>query len=244
MFRAEDMRLPATWGKVNPATAPADVRNLIRFNGPTPELSDVQQAKQHIAMYYANLTQMDDAMGQVLTALRELDLEKDTIVLYTSDHGELLGDHGLWQKFQFYEGSCGVPLLMRAPGVTTAGSKCGMPVSQVQLLPTLAELCGVSIPTLDGPSLLPQLRDVTAVRDLPVFAEFDLETPRAKYMLRRNDFKYTFRVNDVAELFDMRRDPEEMTNLALDPAHRERVGQMKQELFSWYTPPEISPARR
>jgi choline-sulfatase len=52
-------------------------------------------------MYYANLAQLDDALGHVLAALRALDLEKDTIVLYTADHGEMLGDHGLWQKFQF-----------------------------------------------------------------------------------------------------------------------------------------------
>lgn len=240
MFRAADMQLPPTWGKVDLSKAPADVRNLIRFNGPTPELSDPSEARQRIAMYYANLAQMDDALGQVLNALRELDLEKDTIVLYTSDHGEMLGDHGLWQKFQFYEGSCGVPLMMRVPGVTRAGSKCLMPVSQVQVLPTLAELCGVPIPTLDGPGLVPQLRDVTAVRDQPVFAEFDLQTPRAKYMLRRNDFKYTFRVNDIAELYDMKRDPDEMNNLALIPEYRDRAEQMKKELFAWHTPPELA----
>ncbi len=118
-----------------------------------------------------------------------------------------------------------------------------MPVSLVQVLPTLAELCGVPIPTLDAPGLVPQLRDVTAVRDQPVFAEFDLQTPRAKYMLRRNDFKYTFRVNDIAELYDMKHDPDEMTNLALTPEHRDRVEQMKKELFAWYTPPELAGVR-
>jgi len=176
----------------------------------------------------------------VLTALRELDLEKDTIVLYTADHGEMLGDHGLWQKFQFYEGSCVVPLIVRAPGVTSAGSKCMMPVSLVQVLPALAELCGVTTPQLDMPGFTPQLKDATAVRDLPVFSEFNLQTPRAKYMLRRNDFKYTFRVNDMPELYDMKRDPDEMTNLALKPEFRERLEQMKNELFEWYTPPEVS----
>ena len=239
MFRAEDMQLPATWGKVDLTQVPEEVRNSTQVNGPTPELHDPEQARQRIAMYYANLAQLDDAMGQVLTALRELDLEKDTIVLYTSDHGEMLGDHGLWQKSQFYEASCGVPLMVRAPGVTTAGSKCAMPVSQVQVLPTLAELCGVAIPQTDGPSLAPQLKDVSDVRDMPVFSEFNLKTPRAKYMLLRGGFKYTFRVNDMSELYDMKRDPGEMTNLALQPEHRDRAERMKHELFAWYTPPEI-----
>ena len=57
---------------------------------------------------------MDDCAGKVLAALKDLGLEDDTIVLYTSDHGEMLGEHGMWQKFEFYEGSCGVPLMVRA----------------------------------------------------------------------------------------------------------------------------------
>ena len=80
------------------------------------------------------------------------------------------------------------------------------------------------------------------MRDLPVYSEYNLQTPRAKYMLRRNGFKYTFRVNDTPELYDMRRDSDEMINLALRPEHRERAEQMKQELFAWYTPPELSAA--
>ena len=122
MFRPEDMELPPTWGKVNLDQVPREVRRSIERNAPTPELQNPDQARQRIAMYYANLAQMDDAMGTVLSALRELDLENDTIVLYTSDHGEMLGDHGLWQKFQFYEGSCGVPLIFRSPGLTRPGS--------------------------------------------------------------------------------------------------------------------------
>ncbi len=239
MFRPEDMQLPRTWGKVDLSQVPNEVRNSIQVNGPTPELKDPDQARQRIAMYYANVAQLDDALGQVLKALRELELENDTIVLYTADHGEMLGDHGLWQKFQFYEGSCGVPLIVRAPGFTVTGSQCAMPVSQVQILPTLAEMCDVSVPQLDGPSFLPQLRDPSAVGNLPIFSEFNLQTPQAKYMLRRDGFKYTFRVNDMPELYDMRKDPEEMTNLALKPEYGNRVSQMRRELFAWYTPPEI-----
>jgi choline-sulfatase len=238
MFRAEDMQLPPTWGKADLATLPKQVRNSIEHNTPTPELSDPAGAKQRIAMYYANLAQMDDALGQVLKAVRELDLENDTIVLYTSDHGEMLGDHGLWQKFQFYEGSCGVPLIVRAPGVTTAGSRCEMPVSQVQVLPTLGDLCGIRVPKLDGPSLLPQLRNPAEVHDNPVFAEYDLHKPEAKYMLRRGNYKYTLWTNDIPELYDLKSDPDEMKNLAADPAHRQKLDDMKRQLLAWYTPQE------
>lgn len=239
MFRAEDMKLPPTWGKVDLARAPREVRNAIERDAPTPELRDADQARQRIAMYYANLAQMDAAMGQVLAALRELDLERDTVVLYTSDHGEMLGDHGLWNKFQFYEGSCGVPLIVRAPGMTTAGTRCATPVSLVEVLPTLAEVCGVALPALDGRSLVPQLRNAGEARDQAIFSEYNLQTPRAKYMIRHGDLKYTFRINDLAELYDLRADPGEMDNLALRPEGRSRVEALRSELMAWYRPPEM-----
>jgi choline-sulfatase len=241
LFRPEDIQLPPTWGKVDLSRVPREVRNAIERDAPTPELSDPANARRRIAMYYANLAQMDDAMGKVLGALRELDLERDTIVVYTSDHGEMLGEHGLWNKFQFYEGSCGVPLIVRAPGVTAEEARCPAPVSLVDLLPTLAELAGVPVPKLDGASLAPQLRNPGEATGRPVFSEYNLRTPRAKYMIRRGDLKYTFWVNDMPELYDLRTDPQEMRNLALEPAYRSQADALRNELFAWYRPPEMKP---
>src|SRR5204862_7758908 len=142
---------PDSWGKVDLSKVPGEIRDSIENNRPTPELHKVEQARRRIALYYANLAQMDDCLGRVLNTLRELDLEKDTVVLYTTDHGEMLGEHGLWQKFVFYEPSVGVPLIVRAPGMTAADARSKTPVSQVQVLPTLLELCGVAAPSgLDG----------------------------------------------------------------------------------------------
>jgi len=240
MFRPEDMRLPDTWGKVDPATAPAEVRRLLERNGPTPELRSADAARRRIALYYASLAQMDEELGKILAALRSLELDRNTIVLYTSDHGEMLGDLGLWQKFQFYEGSCGVPLLVRAPGVTQPGAVCRQPLSQVQILPTLAELCGVSVPSdLDGKSFAAQLRSPATVNDAPVYSEYALRSRGAKYMIRRGNLKYTFRTHDRAELFDLRSDPAEMHNLALDKSAAARAEELKNELFAWYRPPEL-----
>ncbi|HEV2113955.1 MAG TPA: sulfatase-like hydrolase/transferase, partial [Terriglobales bacterium] len=175
MFRPEDMKLPDTWGKVDLSKVPKEISAAIRRNAPTPELHDAEQAKRRIALYYGNLAQMDDCAGRVLTALRELDLEKDTIVLYTADHGEMLGEHGLWQKFVFYEPSVGVPLVVRAPGVTPAGARSKTPVSLVQALPTLLELCGLPAASgLDGTSFAQDLREPARKRDTTVFAEFNL----------------------------------------------------------------------
>ena len=241
MFRPEDMRLPETWGKVDLAKAPAEVRRSTERNGPTPELNKPEAARRRIALYYASLAQMDEALGKVMAALRELDLERNTVVVYTSDHGEMLGDLGLWQKFQFYEGSCGVPLLMRAPGVTPAGAVSKMPASHVQVLPTLAELCGVSVPAdLDGKGMVEQLRSPATAREAVIYSEYALRTRGAKYMIRRGNLKYTFRTHDREELFDLSADPQEMRNLALEVGSRQRAAEMKDALFRWYRPPEVN----
>ena len=239
LFRPEQMRLPASWGKVDLSRVPTEVRDSIRRNAPTPELHHLQEARKRIAYYYANLAQMDNCAGTVLRALKDLGLEKDTIVVYTSDHGEMLGEHGLWQKFQFYEASCGVPLIVRAPGLINAGV-CKTPISQVGLLATLAELCDVPVSAnVDESSFVAQLRDPRSQRNAPVFAEYNLRTPGAKYMIRDGDYKYTFWTHDIPELYDLRSDPDELRNLALDDSHKSTVEQLKSRLFAWHKPSEI-----
>ena len=150
-----------------------------------------------MAYYYANLAQMDDCAGQVLSALKRLGLERNTIVVYTSDHGEMLGDLGLWNKFQFYEGSSGVPLLMKLPA--TSPALCEQPVSLISLKQTLAELC--SVPDLgpsDGASFASLVRNpASGHHNAPIFAEFNVGQPRAKYMIRRGDYKYTHWTHDI-----------------------------------------------
>ena len=240
MFSPESIELPATFGKVDLATIPKEIRRRIELTGSTPELGDPAMAKLRLAMYYGNLAQMDDCVGQVLRALQEMDLEKDTIVLYSADHGEMGGEHGLWQKFVFYEPSVGVPLLLRVPGMTRPGERCAVPVSLVQLLPTLLELCGLPAPSgLDGSSLVPLVREPSRKVDATVYAEFALRSRNAKYMIRRGDWKYCFYVNDMPELYHLRDDPQEMRNLALRPEHRGRAEEMKAQLFAWHKPPEL-----
>ena len=240
MFRPEDMKLPDTLGKVDLNTVPRRVRNAIEHNAPCPELMDPARARVHMAMYYANLAHADDALGQVLKALHDLDLEDDTIVIYASDHGEMLGEHGLWQKFQFYDPSCGVPLMFRVPGLTEAGARSDVPVSLVQLLPTLCELCGLTPPQKhDGDSMVDLIRQPSLKKQTKVYSEYDLQTPNAKYMMRSGDYKYSFWVNDMPELYHMRDDPKEMRNLAILREHKSRVEDLKAELLAWHRPAEM-----
>jgi len=236
-FQADDMKLPATYGKVDLAKVPAEIRQRIENHGPSPELKDQAAARQRIAMYYANLAHLDECIGRVLTALRELGLEDDTIVVYSSDHGEMLGEHGLWQKFVFYEPSAGVPLIFRVPGLTHAGAVCSQPVSQVSLMATFLDLCGIPIPAgLDGPPLTPLLRDPRHVRPAAVYAQFALRTRNARAMIRDGDWKYCHYAGDTPELYNLRSDPQEMTNLAGDPAHRGRMDELRARLLAWHDP--------
>ena len=137
-------------------------------------------------MYYANVAFLDECLGQVLGTLKELGIEDDTIVIYSSDHGEMLGEHGLWQKFVFYEPSVGVPLIFRVPGVTRPGTVCRAPVSQVSLMATILDLCGIPVPEgLDGEPLTPLLAEPEKVSTKPVFSQYALP-PR---MRRRSSAK-------------------------------------------------------
>lgn len=239
MFHAQDMKLPETWGKVDLAAVPKFVRESIHYHWVTPELHDPEQAKLRIAMYYACLAQTDDNVGKILQALKDLGLERDTIVLYTADHGEMLGEHGLWQKFVFYDSSVGVPLIFRVPGVTPENVHCNTPVSHIQILPTLADLCGVPVPSdLDGSSLGPSLRNPHQLLDTTVYAEHALETKAAGCMIRHGNFKYSYYSHDMPELYDLAADPAEMKNLALLPEYRSKADEMKRELFAWHVPEE------
>jgi choline-sulfatase len=239
MFEAEKMQISPTWGKADLKSLPNEVRRWIENCPSTPELKEASGARERMAYYYGSLAQMDDCAGQVLGALTRLGLDRNTIVVYTADHGEMLGDLGLWNKFQFYEGSCGVPLTIRMPGYAPA--LCHQPLSLVSLRATLADLC--QVPMLkpgDGASFADLVRHPDSqVNHGPVFAEYNNGNPAAKYMMRDGDLKYTFWVHDIEELYDLRADPQEMRNLAQLSEHRLTVERLKRELFAWHRPAEL-----
>ena len=118
--------------------------------------------RQCIQAYYASISFMDAQVGRVVAALDRLGLSENTIIVFTSDHGYHMGEHGLWQKMSLFEESTRVPMLIVAPGVSDSGTVVRTPVSQVDLFPTLAELCDVTAPgNLQGQSLVPMLTDAS-----------------------------------------------------------------------------------
>jgi choline-sulfatase len=180
---------------------------------------------------------MDDCLGQVVQAVQQLGFENDTIICYTSDHGEMLGDLGLWQKFQFYEGSCGIPLLIRVPG--SKPGVCQTPVSLVSLSATLTELAGVKqVAPNDGCSLAPWVHNPSSSTPYgPVFAEYGLRSKQPKYMIRDGEWKLSYWVHDIPELYNLTNDPQELQNLAADPTYQGTIDHLKAKLFAWHQPP-------
>lgn len=205
-----------------------------------------RQARQ---AYYASISFMDAQVGRVIEALDRLGLAENTIIVFTSDHGYHLGEHGLWQKMSLFEESARVPLLIVAPGVAAKGAAAKSPVSHVDLFPTLAELCGVKPPeNLQGQSLVPLLKDPNASgRDwaltqvsrgggparAAVTTNVSAEGERFfGYSLRTPRWRYTEwdEGRRGRELYDHDTDPYEITNLAGDAAQAKTVEELTEQL--------------
>lgn len=178
--------------------------------------------QQAIQAYYASITFMDAQVGRVLDELDRSGLADNTIIVFTSDHGYHLGEHGLWQKMSLFEESARVPLIIVAPGVSGQGAVAKASVGLIDLYPTLIELCGLKGPEdLQGQSLVPILKDpehqgrgwtLTQVlrrgKGVETFG-YTLRTPRWRYTEWDE-------ARGGRELYDHDRDPLERTNLAAD----------------------------
>ena len=173
------------------------------------ELTD-DQVRRARHGYYAAISYVDERIGEVLAALTESGLAGDTIVLFTADHGEMLGERGLWYKMAFFEPSVQVPLIVWAPG-RFAPRRVAEPVSQLDVAPTLLDLCGLE---LDGRSLAPALGGAP-LGPADVVAEYLAEGVRSPaLMLRRGRHKYVWCEDDPEQLYDVEADPHELVNLA------------------------------
>jgi choline-sulfatase len=167
--------------------------------------------------YYAAISYLDERVGEVLDALRDAGLVDDTAVVFCADHGEMLGERGLWYKMSFFEPSVRVPLFVRAPGQSTA-RRVAEPVSLLDLAPTLLELAGAPAlgEELDGMSLIG-----TGGRPGPVLGEYLAEGVTAPaVMIRDGRHKLVACEGDPDQLYDLAEDPAELANLAAEPGHR------------------------
>jgi choline-sulfatase len=172
---------------------------------------------------------IDEHYGTVLDALRHAgqDLD-DWIILYTSDHGEMLGEHGIWEKQKFFEASVRVPLIVRWPRGFAGGRVVSENVSHCDLFATLCELAGIPIPPgLDSRSLVPLLQGDGQGWDNEAVSQFGA----TNVMIKRDQLKYQYYGPDMPEvLFDLERNPQESVNVIDHPEYADRVAAFRQRL--------------
>ncbi|MDP6113798.1 MAG: sulfatase [Planctomycetota bacterium] len=187
---------------------------------------DVRKQKKAVGAYYASVAYMDAQVGKVMAALKKADLEEKTIVIFTSDHGYHLGEHDFWAKVSLRDESAAVPLIVSVPGKKPA--VCHSFAELLDLYPTISSLCGLEVPErLQGKDISPMLDDPAhKVRE----AAFSVAPARKGFLLREERWAYIQYKEDASggiELFDMKKDPKQYTNLAGNPEYRTVVDAFK-----------------
>ncbi|MBT3272831.1 MAG: sulfatase-like hydrolase/transferase, partial [Spirochaetales bacterium] len=222
---------------------PFHKRSLKRM-GVNGDPLDPQMIRQVRATYFAMITFLDHQIGRILKLLDESGMWEDTVVIYTADHGEMLGEHLRWNKMCFYEQSVRIPMIISRPKDRSNGNigrRIEENVSLVDLGVTIPELAGAEVPEdlkSDGRPLISLLDEKDRAWDNVVFSElyheYNMHGPTA--MLKRDQYKYNFYHQESPELFDLSRDQGEICNLAGKPEYSELQSAMENELLSRWNP--------
>lgn len=216
---------------------------------PSKVFSDPAARKTALPAYMGLIKQIDDELGRLFAHMREADLLEDTLIVFTSDHGDYLGDHWMGEKELFHDASVRVPLIVMDPtseADATRGTVCDLGVEAIDLLPTFMDAFGLDIPyhRLEGRSLMPILRGSPPDdwRDA-VFSEIDYAwySPRRTlgkntvdsraYMIKTARWKYIHYPGYPPQLFDLENDPDEYADLGRDPTYADVRGEMRERLL-------------
>lgn len=199
-----------------------------------------ETAQQAIQAYHASITFADAQVGRILKALEETGLAENTIVMFTSDHGYHMGEHGHWQKMSLFDNGTHVPLIVAGPGVTDQGSVVEGPVEMLDFYPTLAEMCDWKAPsTVQGVSFAPSLKDHTKQT-----RESALSQLHNSFSIRTDRYRYTeWGENgaDGQELYDHESDPQEMNNLVGQPKYKDTQAKLSEMLQKRVAEAQVPP---
>ncbi len=204
-----------------------------------PAYRDPAKVQQMKSDYYGLITLDDDWIGKLLARLDELHLSDNTLVVFTADHGELLGDHGMLSKFVFYEGSAHIPLLLRLPGVIPAGTVVKAPVAQIDLFSTILDYCGVPGHESEGTDLRPLIEGRQSGEGRVSVSEWNA-TALPGFMVFDGRYKLMFgrglTARSVDALYDLQEDPNELHNLLAGDTFEKSKAEatrMKSLLVAW-----------
>ncbi len=230
MYNPADVPAPENFGPQageHQAHTNSYYRDLFHDHG-----SNFDDWRASYAVYWGFVTMIDDFVGQILKVLQDQHLMENTIIVFTSDHGENLGAHGLWQKMVAFDESINVPLIFRVPG-TLEVSRNATPASLVDVVPTLAALCGLQVkPEWPGRNIW---ESDAAQTDRP--AQFAMQRPIGDWMnvsdwrmIKADGYKYVWHRGMEDEFFDLHADTSEANNLAKSTTHQEKIKALQAEL--------------
>lgn len=216
----QDLPMPKLYAKAERPDHPFlnDYRHSLGyddyFDGP-------ESVKRALAGYFGLVSFLDENIGKVLAALADSGFADNTNVLYTSDHGDNLGTRGMWGKSTMYEESAGVPLIISGPGVPE-GVVVDQPVSHVDCFPTILNCSGVPFESVnDGHPGVDLIELANGAKpDRTVLSEYHaMGSTTGAFMIRHGAYKYVYYVKYAPQLFDLEADPEELRDVAEDPAY-------------------------
>jgi choline-sulfatase len=239
----DDEIMPPRIGPLPPERMDPHSRRLVRVSAMdeaaiTPD--DVRRARH---AYYGAISYVDDAVGELIGTLQRFGLADDTLVIFTADHGDMLGERGLWYKMHFFDWAVRVPLVFSAPG-RFAPRRAPELASLLDLMPTLLELGrsqdgSTAAIEHEGASLVPAFGG-GELPERTVPGEYLAEGALAPiFMLRRGAHKFIWSEPDPPLLFDLERDPDELDNLATSPEHAPTVRAFEAEVHEQWDPPRL-----
>jgi choline-sulfatase len=239
LYRPDDLPLPVQWTPEEWPRHPAlDFR---RRQQALDEPIDERAVRNAMAAYLGLVTFVDEQVGRVLAGLEASGLAGDTRVVYSTDHGEMLGAHGLWWKSVMYEDSAGVPLIVAGPDVPR-GRVVRTNAMLVDVYPSVLDALGVEPEPDDADLPGRSLFALAAAPDTAraAFSEYHaVYSASAIYMLRTGRWKYVHYVGERPQLFDLERDPHETRDLAADPGHAGAVAACERELRARLDPEAV-----
>ena len=230
LYRHDDIDMP----KLKAGSVPLDphsqrISNGIGMLDPAPSEEAIRNARH---AYYGSVSYIDERFADLMRSLEESGFADNTVTIVTGDHGDMLGERGLWFKMNWYENSARIPMIINGPGIKAARVKAA--VSQIDILPTLLDLASNGAPLheeviTEGRSLVPHLTGGDGHDE--VIGEYMGEGAKAPgVMIRRGRYKFVHFQSDPDQLYDVEADPLEVKNLANDPAHAARVAALRAEI--------------
>ena len=192
------------------------------------DMNPVDRVRHIMAGYYAHCSALDGCIGHLQAAIRQAGLEENTIFVFTSDHGDMLGSHGLWKKQWPYDESARIPFLLKYPALRRTGSEAKTPLNTPDIMPTLLDLCGIPVPaSVQGQSRVSvmngreSLEDAVLIINVQPFGQWEARRGGKEWRgVRTIRYTYVKDLNGPWLLFDNQADPYQMDNLVNRPEHQ------------------------